>query len=114
VVHDQFDGREKMVKQKEPQRMELVRVESVPSIYSNNAEITASNWDFKFKFGEIEGVSEGKIAVAERVRVVMSPQHAKVFCDVLAKHIARYEKQFGEINAGTNAVPPDETETTTE
>ncbi|PYX42551.1 MAG: hypothetical protein DMG83_20500 [Acidobacteria bacterium] len=67
------------------------------SIYANNAEIAVTTWDFRFKFGEIEKISENEITVAERVRVVMSPQHAKVFCTLLAEHVAKYEQAFGEI-----------------
>jgi len=71
--------------------------QSSPSIYANNAEINVTTWDFRFRFGEIETLSPQAITVAERVRVVMSPQHAKVFSRVLAENIAKYEQAFGEI-----------------
>lgn len=35
--------------------------------------------------------------IPERVRVVMSRQHAKVFSRVLAESVDKYERAFGEI-----------------
>jgi hypothetical protein len=32
------------------------------------------------------------------VRVVMSPQHAKVFANVLMENVQQYEKKFGIVN----------------
>jgi hypothetical protein len=72
--------------------------ESTPSVYANNAEVTITTWDVRMKFGEIEKISESEISVAERVRVAMSPQHAKAFSVVLAEHIKKYEEAFGEIH----------------
>jgi hypothetical protein len=74
-----------------------VKAESTPSIYANSAEINVTTWDFRFKFGEIEEVRPDSVSVAERVRVVMSPQHAKIFSRVLAENVQKYENAFGEI-----------------
>ena len=71
--------------------------ESAPSIYANNTEVAITTWDVRLKFGEIEKITENEILVAERVRIAMSPQHAKVFSRLLAEHIDKYEKAFGEI-----------------
>jgi Protein of unknown function (DUF3467) len=49
-------------------------------------------------FGEILGVLEGDVhTVEEAVHITMSHQFAKAVLDVLAKNIAAYEQQFGEI-----------------
>jgi hypothetical protein len=72
-------------------------VESAPSVYANNAEVSITTWDFRLKFGEIEKITESEISVAERVRIAMSPQHAKAFSKVLAEHVTKYEEAFGEI-----------------
>lgn len=75
-----------------------IPTEHQPSVYANHAEINVSNWDFRLKFGEIETISEGNVIVEERVRVVMSPQHTKVFLKVLQDNLAKWEARFGEID----------------
>jgi hypothetical protein len=74
-----------------------ISAEATPSVYTNHAEITLTTWDFRIKFGEIEKLTPEEVIVSERVRVAMSPQHAKVLSRVLAEHVANYEKAFGEI-----------------
>ena len=84
--------------------VKTVPTEHQPSIYANHAEINVSSWDFRFKFGEIETVADGKVIVEERVRVVMSPHHTKVFLKVLQDNVAKWEARFGEIDLSRMAL----------
>ena len=67
-----------------------------PRVYSNNVQVTASNWDFTFFFGEMvaqlgaEGSADTE-CVSKAV-VVMSPEHAKAFLQAVQTTVARYEK----------------------
>jgi len=63
----------------------------------NLVNINVSVWDIRFIFGEIEQADENKLVMTDRVRVSMSPAHAKVFSEVLVRNIQKYEEVFGEI-----------------
>ena len=63
------------------------------SAYSNNVEIGTSPWDFRFLFFEIAEDENGDLIREKKVRVVMSPQHAVAFAEVLNKTIQRWEKE---------------------
>ena len=53
--------------------------------------------DVVFMFGENQSVKDNILNVEQHVRIVMSPQHAKVFCQVLTDQISKYEQAFGNI-----------------
>ncbi|SRR6266536_3906110 len=65
--------------------------------YANSARMMIGLWDFKFTFGEVENADANEIRVSEKMGVIMSPQHAKMFLQVFEKNLKRYEEQFGEI-----------------
>jgi len=90
------------------QQVQIIAVDTEPSMYANNVEIKLSAWDVRFWFGEIQNVNpEAKeIMVTRRVRVIMSPQHAKAFSKVLADNIQKYEDAFGELQVEPNAGVP--------
>jgi len=67
------------------------------SVYSNNVNMTLTPFDFVFVFGENQGVKDNILSVDLHARVTMSPQHAKVFAQVLAENVAKYEQTFGPI-----------------
>jgi uncharacterized protein DUF3467 len=85
---------------------EIIRknADTFVSVYSNNLQMEVSPWDFKLIFGEIEkgeadptGQRLVKLHVEDKVRVSMSPQHAKAVLKVLQENVALYEKQIGPI-----------------
>lgn len=79
------------------------KAQDFKSVYSNNVQFTISPWDVVFMFGENQGVKDNQILLVEQtVRVVMSPQHAKVFSQVLRDQINKFEEAFGTINIPTN------------
>lgn len=77
--------------------MERTRLEDFVTVYSNSVQLEVSPWDFKFVFGEIKEASPIKLSIRDLIGVYMSPQHAKVFADVLNKNLKEYEEKFGKI-----------------
>jgi hypothetical protein len=68
------------------------------SVYANNVALGISAFDISLVFGEIMGSEDGKtVNVEQRVRVTMSPQHAKALVMVLAENLHNYEKNIGPI-----------------
>jgi len=88
-----------------PVPQQITKTSDFKSAYSNNAQITVTPWDVVFVFGENQTVRDNILHVDIHTRVVMSPQHAKVFSKVLSDNIAMYEEKFGTIMLPT---PPDQ------
>lgn len=55
--------------------------------YLDNININATLFRFKFNLGDDE----------DEDSFILSPPHAKIFLGVLAKQVAAYEQNFGEI-----------------
>ena len=67
-------------------------------IYTNSIGVNASVFDVKVLINYISDNNEKKQAEKDNIcEVVMSPQHAKAFLNVLEKTINTYEESFGEI-----------------
>lgn len=68
-------------------------------IYTNSIGISASLFDIKLLVNYISDNNENNETKKDNIcEIVMSPQHAKAFLNVLQKTIESYEKGFGEIN----------------
>ena len=74
-----------------------VQAEKFQSIYTNNANIQISYFDFRFDFRQLMPGADGGMVVERMASVVMSPQHAKALLGVLTENIRQYEEQFGSI-----------------
>ncbi len=62
--------------------------------YANLAMVTHSPAEFVMDFTRVmPGVPKAKV----KSRIVMTPQHAKMFLNALQENLAIYESQFGEI-----------------
>ena len=94
-----------------------VKTPDFRSIYSNNVVFTAALFDFSMIFGEViekEQISQttGNVTVEQKVKIIMSPLHAKLFLQVAARQLRAYEQRFGEIKspagmfATENTSPP--------
>ena len=84
-------------RQQNPQQQINIELgpEQAEGIYSNLALITHSPAEFVIDFTRIlPGVPKTKVYA----RIIMTPQHAKGLLKALEENIAKYEKQFGEIN----------------
>lgn len=69
------------------------------AIYANVAFISHTPAEMILDFAQVlPHMPRGKVLA----RVIMSPMHAKMLQQVLAKNIANYERQFGEIRLATN------------
>ncbi len=83
-----------------------VRAEDVPTYYANNVGFRVSLWDFTMDFGSILEASEQRLVYRDDATVIMSPQHALVFSELLIQHIARYQEQYGPIPKAPDAPTP--------
>lgn len=74
-----------------------------PIQYCNAAQVLATEWDVSLDFaqlvltlpqqpGESPSVIRNPLA-----RIIMSPQHAKAFSELLRQQVADYERQHGEL-----------------
>ena len=74
-------------------------------IYCNAVRMALTLYDITIDIGqssspEVMPAPEGQpltIPVDFKVRIMMSPQHAKSFSQLLAKNVEQYENLFGEI-----------------
>lgn len=83
---------------KQPPPAQQINVElgekEAEGIYSNLAIITHSPAEFVLDFTRVlPGVPKAKV----HARIVMTPQHAKLFLNALKDNTDKYEKKFGEI-----------------
>lgn len=81
----------------DPQPQRNTRSANFVSAYSNNIQIRVTPFDFVFVFGDVQGIDGTTLLVDENVRILMSPEHAKVFAKVLSENVVQYEKQVGTI-----------------
>ncbi|HEX2788007.1 MAG TPA: DUF3467 domain-containing protein [Ignavibacteria bacterium] len=98
-----MDNKDKTVQNPQQINIELGEKEA-EGIYSNLAIISHSPAEFILDFTRVfPGIPKAKV----HARIIMTPQHAKLFLMALKENVGNYEKQFGEIS--TNVQPPDQT-----
>lgn len=94
--------------------IERITPEGRPVFYSNISALGSTVWDFTMDFGMILDTSKNRLRFQDVARVVMSPQQALVFSEVLSNHVRQYEEKFGRIPRsaesiiGVPLVPADE------
>ena len=69
--------------------------ERMEARYSDFAIISKSALGFSIDFGQRMPTGKQVNVVS---RVALSPQHAKLFLNLLAKNVDEYEKEFGKIS----------------
>ncbi len=81
----------------------LAKAEDFRSIYANNVGFQTGPFDFTLTFGEVTEVDQSRQVgtITQRVKVTMSPLHAKLFAILMATQIKGYQQSFGEIK-----IPP--------
>jgi hypothetical protein len=86
-----------------PAKFKNVRASDFRSIYSNNAAFQVGVFDFSIFFGEVMGVDESSqtLMIEQRVKIIMSPLHAKIFINTALQQLNALEERFGEIK-----IPP--------
>ena len=71
-------------------------------VYSNLAIITHSPAEFVIDYTRIlPGIPKAKVLS----RIIMTPQHAKLFLNAMNDNIAKYEEKFGEIRIHGDEMP---------
>lgn len=78
----------------------IIEEKTVPDAYADSTRFEVSVYGITLEFGQTRptpGVP-GRQPHIPRVRVHMSPQHAKVVARLLAKNLRQYEAQVGTIN----------------
>ena len=79
---------------------EIVYPDQLTTYYSNSVRFYISNSDFVFDFAAKDPRPAGRTIEEKtkiQVRVVMSPQHAKLFANLLMQNMQQYEKTFGVV-----------------
>lgn len=66
-----------------------------PTLYANNVSLRSSIWDFSLDFGMITEANDDELIVHNLATVILSPAHAKTVSQLLTRHVAMYEAQFG-------------------
>ena len=61
-------------------------------MYANNVHFSATIWDMRITFGEIQGVEKGEVIVEEKVIVTIPFGVAKLMSMLLQANLALYEK----------------------
>jgi hypothetical protein len=79
-----------------PDNYQVRRSEKFVRVYSNNAAVIGTPFDFVLTFGEVIRLSE-ETYIEQTASVTMSPQHAKALAVVLLNNIKEYEKNMGTI-----------------
>jgi len=96
-----FNQGEKIMPKKKMQDTEPVAESiQVRRIYTNAVRISHTFYDFHIVLGTMLPRQDGKAGppmIAPTDIVYMSPQHAKVLSDILARQVANYEKSYGQI-----------------
>ena len=89
--------------QAEKQHFVNIKLPDFKSVYANNVTFSTGPFDFSMTFGDIVEVDQPTLTatVEQRVRVVMSPLHARIFALGLVAQIRAYEQNFGKI-----VIPP--------
>ncbi len=91
-----------------PQQGQQINIElgekEAEGIYSNLAIITHSPAEFVIDFTRIlPGVPKAKVFS----RIIMTPQHAKLFLNALRDNVEKFEEKYGEIKiSGENQQNP--------
>jgi hypothetical protein len=90
-----------------PENIRNIQGPDFRSIYSNNVAFAMSIFDISFIFGEISGSEGETITVDQKVKITMSPQHAKVLAMVLIQNLKNYEETIVPIPLppGISAAP---------
>lgn len=93
--------------------MPVHRSDNFVRVYSNNAGIVATPFDFVLTFGEVHRTAE-KTYVEQTVSVTMSPQHVKALTVILFNNLKEYEKHVGPIPLPQGETPKAETDNSEE
>jgi Protein of unknown function (DUF3467) len=95
-ISDKLRIKEHILNNPQQQKKVNVKIDEVigEGIYANFMMITHSPSEFILDFGRM---MPGMPSVKVKSRILVTPQHAKHFMQLLQKNIENFEKQHGEI-----------------
>jgi hypothetical protein len=88
-----------------PAARTLVTVPSngIPTYYVNNASMEISNWDVRFKLGQIQKATESTIEITDVAYLFMSHAHARAFAIALKTTLDKLDSVLEQAkNSGEN------------
>ena len=84
----------------------FIQAPDFKTIYTNFVNAGLSPLDIILMVGEAIGPGpDGKPAILQRAKIIMTPVEAKIVCAILEDAVARYEKQFGKIVVRKDLMP---------
>ena len=93
-----------MDKDKNPQKIKIeIDDKTIDGKYANFAVVTHSLAEFILDFIR---VLPGAVKHKVKSRIIISPVHAKTFCNALQDNIRKFEKKYGEIKTVNQNVSP--------
>ncbi|HEY0704437.1 MAG TPA: DUF3467 domain-containing protein [Candidatus Acidoferrales bacterium] len=78
-------------------RKMTIQAPGMPTVYYNHARIAAGYFDVRVFLGNGSVLPTGEPTFTEEVCIVMSPEFAKMFTELLAAQLNPYESLFGKI-----------------
>jgi hypothetical protein len=78
----------------------IIEQKVIPDTYADSVQFEVTVWGVTLEFGLSQMPPpgfQGKVPHIPRVRVHMSPQHAKVMAKIFVKNVQAYEKEVGTI-----------------
>lgn len=79
---------------------QIVEERTIPDVYSDSARFDISVYGVTLEFGQTQKPrpnTAGPAPHIPKIRINMSPQHAKVLAKLFVKNMMAYENQIGKI-----------------
>jgi hypothetical protein len=80
---------------------QIIEERAIPDIYSDSVRFDMTVYGVTLEFGQGQKprpTGAGPAPHVPKIRINMSPQHAKVLAKLFAKTMASYEQQIGKIS----------------
>ena len=84
---------------------QVIEERTIPDVYADSVRFELSVYGMTLEFGQMQKPRAGAPGPAPhlpKIRVHMSPQHAKVMARLFIKNMREYESKIGPL-----AIPPD-------
>ncbi len=73
--------------------LERKRASDFKVIYANSVQVSPTRWDVQFIFEQIiappAGTQPSTLQAEQQIAVIMSPEHAKSFCELLQRQVQK-------------------------
>jgi hypothetical protein len=80
---------------------QIIEERAIPDVYADSVKFELTAYGVTLELGQTRPSRPGPNAVAQHIpklRVHMSPQHAKIMAKLFSKHMRAYEEQIGKIS----------------